>query len=137
MCPSRRRRRPTPADRVAAVRDVGVPGWPDLMHHKYVIRDGTSVWTGSMNWTDDSWTRQENVIVTVESREPSRRFEQDFEQLWTTRDVERSGKVDSGPSRVDRMPVRAWFSPGHGERLAHEIASRIARANAASGSRRR
>src|SRR5581483_6206300 len=25
---------------------VGIPGEPDLMHHKYVVRDGASVWTG-------------------------------------------------------------------------------------------
>ena len=25
---------------------VAVPGWPDLMHHKYVIRDRASVWSG-------------------------------------------------------------------------------------------
>ncbi len=41
----------------------GIPGIPDLMHHKYVVRDAESVWTGSMNWTTDSWTLQENVIV--------------------------------------------------------------------------
>ena len=42
-----------------------IPGVPDLMHHKYVIRDKASVWTGSTNWTRDSWTREVNVIVTV------------------------------------------------------------------------
>ena len=44
-----------------------VPGWPDLMHHKYVVRDAASVWTGSTNWTDDSWSREENVIAVVDS----------------------------------------------------------------------
>ena len=35
-----------------------VAGVPDLMHHKYAVRDREVVWTGSMNWTDDSWSRQ-------------------------------------------------------------------------------
>ena len=40
---------------------AGIPGIPDLMHHKYVVRDGEAVWTGSTNWTTDSWTLQENL----------------------------------------------------------------------------
>src|SRR5581483_8646334 len=35
---------------------AAIPGVPDLMHHKYVIRDGSTLWTGSTNWTGDSWT---------------------------------------------------------------------------------
>ena len=46
---------------------LGIPGIPDLMHHKYAVRDGRSVWTGSTNWTNDAWSLQENVIATVES----------------------------------------------------------------------
>src|SRR5205823_5658832 len=57
---------------------LGIPGWPRLMHHKYVVRDGDAVWTGSMNWTDDSWTREENVIAVVDSHAVALRFEQDF-----------------------------------------------------------
>ncbi len=45
-----------------------IPGWRDLMHHKYAVRDGAAVWTGSTNWTVDSWEREENVLVAVESR---------------------------------------------------------------------
>ena len=37
---------------------VAIPGVPDLMHHKYVVRDAQAVWTGSTNWTADSWTRE-------------------------------------------------------------------------------
>ena len=47
----------------------GIAGIPDLMHHKFVVRDAEAVWTGSTNWTDDSWSRQENVIVTVDSHD--------------------------------------------------------------------
>jgi phosphatidylserine/phosphatidylglycerophosphate/cardiolipin synthase-like enzyme len=95
------------------------------MHHKYVVRDGGAVWTGSTNWTADSWTREENVILTAESRELAGRFSEDFEQLWTKREVERSGKVDTAPLRVGETSVRAWFCPGRGERLAHRIAKAI------------
>jgi phosphatidylserine/phosphatidylglycerophosphate/cardiolipin synthase-like enzyme len=100
---------------------AAIPGVPDLMHHKYVVRDASSVWTGSTNWTADSWTREENVIVTVESAAVAARYREDFEQLWTTREVSRSGKLDTAP--VDGM--RAWFCPGRGEKLAHRIAKAI------------
>ena len=100
---------------------AAIPGVPDLMHHKYVVRDAASVWTGSTNWTGDSWTREENVIVTVDSPAVAALYRDDFEQLWTTRIVARSGKVDTAP--VDGM--RAWFCPGRGEKLAHRIAKAI------------
>jgi phosphatidylserine/phosphatidylglycerophosphate/cardiolipin synthase-like enzyme len=102
-----------------------IPGVPDLMHHKYIVRDAASVWTGSTNWTADSWTREENVIVTVDSPGLAARYRADFEQLWTTRIVARSGKVDTAP--VDGM--RAWFCPGRGEKLAHRIAKAIGAAS--------
>jgi len=100
---------------------AAIPGVPDLMHHKYVVRDAASVWTGSTNWTADSWTREENVVVTVDSPGIAARYREDFEQLWTTREVARSGKVDTSP--IDG--ARAWFCPGRGEKLAHRIAKAI------------
>ena len=104
---------------------AGIPGTPDLMHHKYVIRDGASVWTGSMNWTADSWTREENVIITVDSPDLAARYAVDFEQLWTRRDVQHSGKVDSNPLTAAGTQIRPWFCPGRGERLAHRIAKAV------------
>jgi phosphatidylserine/phosphatidylglycerophosphate/cardiolipin synthase-like enzyme len=100
---------------------AAIPGVPDLMHHKYVVRDGASLWTGSTNWTADSWTREENVIVTLDSPGICARYLADFEQLWTTRDVAKTGRVDTSP--VDG--ARAWFCPGRGDKLAHRIAKAI------------
>jgi phosphatidylserine/phosphatidylglycerophosphate/cardiolipin synthase-like enzyme len=107
---------------------VGVPGWPDLMHHKYVVRDRDAVWTGSTNWTDDSWTREENVIVVVESTGVAIRFQEDFAQLWKKREVAESGRVPPDPIRVDGAEVGTWFSPKRGAKLAHRIAQKIGRA---------
>jgi phosphatidylserine/phosphatidylglycerophosphate/cardiolipin synthase-like enzyme len=101
---------------------------PDLMHHKYVVRDGEAVWTGSTNWTDDSWSRQENVIVTVESPELAHAFALDFDELWDTGAVERSGFVEPRPVDVGGTRVKPWFTPGHGEALSHRIAKKIGQA---------
>jgi phosphatidylserine/phosphatidylglycerophosphate/cardiolipin synthase-like enzyme len=101
-----------------------IAGIPDLMHHKYVIRDAAHVWTGSLNWTDDSWSRQENVVAVVHSEAIANAYRIDFDQLWSTGDVEKSGFVD--PRWDDG--VRAWFTPGHGEDLSARIAKIIRRA---------
>jgi phosphatidylserine/phosphatidylglycerophosphate/cardiolipin synthase-like enzyme len=127
---------PVPAPPQTAPEDVerlSVPtkpiaGIPDLMHHKYVVRDGATVWTGSTNWTDDSWSREENVIVVVDSPELAHAFTLDFEQLWSTGIVEESGKVEPRPVRVDGIEVRPWFCPGFGDALSHRIAKAIGRA---------
>jgi phosphatidylserine/phosphatidylglycerophosphate/cardiolipin synthase-like enzyme len=103
------------------IESKAVAGVPDLMHHKYVVRDGTSVWSGSMNWSVDSFTRQENVVVTVDSAPLAAAFADDFEQVWTRDEVEHTGFVE--PTWHDG--VRAWFTPGHGDDLSHRIAKRI------------
>jgi phosphatidylserine/phosphatidylglycerophosphate/cardiolipin synthase-like enzyme len=111
---------------IAALPVEGKPiaGIPDLMHHKFVIRDSASVFTGSMNWTDDSWSRQENVIAIVHSEAIAKAFDLDFGQLWTEDEIERTGFVDP---RWDDHLVRAWFTPGHGEDLSARIAKMIRR----------
>jgi phosphatidylserine/phosphatidylglycerophosphate/cardiolipin synthase-like enzyme len=105
-----------------------IPGDPDLMHHKYVVRDDVAVWTGSTNWTLDSWTREENVLITVASASVAHAYARDFEDLWRRGRVEGSGSFDVAPIDVDGVPVGVWFSPGRGPELSHRIASAIAAA---------
>ena len=105
-----------------------IPGVPDLMHHKYVVRDGSAVWTGSTNWTLDSWTREENVIVRLASEEIAASYTADFEQLWQRGSVEASGAVTPTQVEVGGIPVRAWFCPRRGLKLAHRIANAIGHA---------
>src|SRR4051812_48472555 len=67
---------PPPEPDVQLIASLGVPakavaGVPDLMHHKYVVRDGEALWTGSMNWTDDSFSREEDVIVNLQQPTPA------------------------------------------------------------------
>ena len=105
-----------------------IPGVPDLMHHKYVIRDRESIWTGSMNWSQDSWSRQENVVAVIDSAELAYAYGLNFDELWETGDVIGSGHVQPRPVDVGGIEVRPWFTPEHGEALAHRIAKRIGQA---------
>ena len=115
---------PSPDTKLIAslpVEAIPVAGVPDLMHHKYVIRDSSSVWTGSLNWTDDSWSRQENVVVVVESPELAADFERDFVQVIGYGSVAETGLVEP----VWHGHVRAWFAPGHAPDLSHRIAQAV------------
>jgi phosphatidylserine/phosphatidylglycerophosphate/cardiolipin synthase-like enzyme len=121
---------PPPATRPEVLNELpieirAVSGIPDLMHHKYVVRDGAAVWTGSANWTIDSWTRQEAVLAIAESPELAADYLFDFEELWEKRDVEKSGKGKPDPVQIDGRDVRAWFTPGHGRALSQRIATAI------------
>lgn len=124
---------PPPEPDAQLIASLGVPakaiaGVPDLMHHKFVVRDGESLWTGSTNWTDDSWARQENVVVTVDSAELAEAFALNFEELWRDGDVERSGFVEPRAVQVDGTKVRPWFTPGFADALTARIAKKIGHA---------
>ena len=104
-----------------------VAGVPDLMHHKYVVRDRETIWTGSMNWSQDSWSRQENAIAIVQSGELGHAYGLNFDQLWEDGSI-LGGTVDPRHVDVGGIEVRPWFTPDHGEALAHRIAKRIGQA---------
>jgi phosphatidylserine/phosphatidylglycerophosphate/cardiolipin synthase-like enzyme len=101
-----------------------VRGDGTLMHHKYVVRDARTVWTGSTNWTDDSFSREENVIVRVEEPTIAAAFASNFEQMWTSGSVESSGGASEPAVLPDGTRVRAYFSP-RGPSLSHVVATQI------------
>lgn len=120
---------PPPATRPDILETLGVPlrpipGVPDLMHHKYVVRDGSAVLTGSTNWTTDSWTKQENLFVFADSAPLAAAYSRNFEQLWRRREVEGTGLAEPAVA-VEGVQTRAWFTPGRGRALSHRIAEAI------------
>lgn len=108
----------------------GIAGVPDLMHHKFVVRDATDVWSGSTNWTDDSWSRQENVIVRVlDAPGLARAFTLNLDELWERGKVGHTGRVQPRPVTVgSSIEVRAWFTPEYGCALSHRVAKFLGRA---------
>ena len=116
---------------------AAIPGVPDLMHHKYVIRDAETVWTGSTNWTADSWTREENVIVTVDSPELAARYRRGLRAALdaTRRREDRQGR--HGPARRRRHePSAPGSAPAAAKSSPTGSRRRSARPRAGSGSPR-
>ncbi|GAC1474326.1 MAG: hypothetical protein PVSMB7_29250 [Chloroflexota bacterium] len=107
-----------------------------LMHHKYVVRDAGSphaaVWTGSTNWTDDAFAREENIIVVLPSDDLATYFRRDFDDLWSAGAIENSGGRDGGTASLtcdgEAATVEVWFSPGGGVAMAQAVADAIAQA---------
>ena len=110
-----------------------VEGVPDLMHHKYVVRDAATpqaaVLTGSMNWTNDSFTREENVSFSIASANVAADYTRNFEELWQHPVVATSGRFTTQWSALaDSTRLRTYFCPGRGVKLSHAIAKSISSA---------
>jgi len=99
---------------------------PKLMHSKYIVRDGMTLWTGSVNLTEDAWTFQENNLIQVDSPELSSYFETDFEELWTSADINSTGQNDFGSVPVGQTMIDVAFSPGEGITIDAVTANLIA-----------
>jgi phosphatidylserine/phosphatidylglycerophosphate/cardiolipin synthase-like enzyme len=107
----------------------GDPKMPKLMHHKYVVRDGGTpagaVWTGSTNFTDDSWTIQENNILRIDSPELCKYYETDFDELWQRGDITTTGAHDAGTVKVGSTTIHVAFSPGDGREIDSDVVHHI------------
>jgi phosphatidylserine/phosphatidylglycerophosphate/cardiolipin synthase-like enzyme len=100
-----------------------------LMHNKFIVRDGQSVWTGSTNFTDDAFTLMENNIVTIDSAPLAASYAEEFEQLWQKQNFENTGDIRTAaaPITFADQPgtARVMFSPGRGHDIDIEIARRV------------
>ncbi len=100
-----------------------------LMHDKYVIRDATTaraaVWTGSTNFTDDAWSRQENNILTISSHAVATAYRSDFEQMWSSASITGTGKGDIGHTHIGGHNVAWDFCPGDGPAINTALAKRV------------
>ncbi len=109
----------------------GIAGIPDLMHHKFVVRDGAAVW-GGLDELDGRLVvaaGERDRHGRVAARSPTRTRSRS-RQLWNRGDVAGTGDVDPRPADVDGARVRAWFTPEHGEALSHRIAKHLGKARA-------
>ncbi len=124
---------PAPAGSGAFVESLGYP-WRriagmKLMHHKFVVRDRQSVWTGSTNMTDDAFSLMENNVLEIDSAPLANYYVQDFEQLWEKENFDNTGNIRTVqvPLTFSSQPVQArpLFSPGCGLEIDSEVAKRV------------
>jgi phosphatidylserine/phosphatidylglycerophosphate/cardiolipin synthase-like enzyme len=127
---------PAPPGTGALVQSLGFPwrriGGMKLMHHKFIVRDAASVWTGSLNMTDDAFTLMENNVVQLDSPLLASSYAEDFEELWEKQNFEDTGDIKTAPvvlSFADQSAsVRVMFSPGTGLAIDEEVAQRVRQA---------
>jgi len=124
---------PAPAGTSAFVQSLGYP-WRrvtgmKLMHHKFVVRDGQAVWTGSTNLTDDAFTLMENNVVTIDSGPLADYYAQEFEQLWQSETFDNTGNIRTVAAPIvfgdEPGEAKVMFSPGRGNEIDTEIARRV------------
>lgn len=124
---------PAPVGTSACVQSLGYP-WKKiagmkLMHNKFVVRDGTSIWTGSTNLTDDAFTLMENNIVTIDSEVLAGYYAEEFDQLWTRENFDSTGNIRTVAAPItfnnQNGSARVMFSPGCGQEIDAEIARRV------------
>ena len=101
---------------------AAIPGWRDLMHHKYVVRDGAAVWTGSTNWTLDSWDARGERPRRGRLARAGGRLRA---QLHPAVGASATSATPATSTRPTSAGVRPWFCPGRGPELSHRIAKRI------------
>jgi phosphatidylserine/phosphatidylglycerophosphate/cardiolipin synthase-like enzyme len=103
-----------------------------LMHSKYVVRDPASaraaVWTGSANFTDDAWSRQENNIITIANHTMAASYRKDFEEMWASGTITGAGRDDIGRTRIGGHSVGWDFCPGDGPAVNLALAARVSAA---------
>ena len=111
----------------------GVTGYRVLMHNKYILRDADSadaaVFTGSSNYTNNSWGLQDNNLLCLRSQQLASYYVRDFTDLWSRgKIVESTGHHDTGTVSVNDVPVTVAFTPGESPAVLKEIVGAIAAA---------
>jgi phosphatidylserine/phosphatidylglycerophosphate/cardiolipin synthase-like enzyme len=100
-----------------ALMQAGIPLLGDrqegLMHDKFIVIDGTEVWTGSMNFTDSGAYSDNNSMVRMRSEQVAADYEAEFNQMYVN-DLFGPAKQASTPDRpvtIEGTTLEVYFSP--------------------------
>lgn len=95
--------------------EVRDDGRSALMHDKFWIFDGKTVWTGSTNITSNGIFKQNNNVIVLHSPEIAAMYEREFQEMWEGQFGPRSpSTVDQQSAVVNGTPVQVLFSSEDG-----------------------
>jgi phosphatidylserine/phosphatidylglycerophosphate/cardiolipin synthase-like enzyme len=122
---------------VGAFTDVAslkaITGYRVLMHNKYIVRDASSpnaaIFTGSANYTNDSWGLQENNLLFLKSLSLAAQYARDFSDLWSHGRIrDNPGNDDVSKVMIGDVDAAIGFTPGESPAVVKEIVGAIAAA---------
>ncbi|HWP29887.1 MAG TPA: phospholipase D-like domain-containing protein [Chloroflexota bacterium] len=114
---------------VAKLRGAGIPivgdGRQAIMHHKFAVRDGEEVWTGSWNFTSGDTYRLNNNAVRLRSRELAENFTAEFRKLFEARQFgpQKPKGVPHPSIAIGSARIETYFAPQDG--VAGRVAARV------------
>lgn len=114
-----------PREAIERLRAAGIPVVDDqrsaIMHHKFLVIDHHTVWSGSTNLTPTSLWRHNNNALTIRSTPIATAFSAEFERLFERHEFGSSTRLFATPvftTDTADGQVQAFFSPRGGGREA-------------------
>ncbi len=96
--------------------DAGIPIIYDqrsaLMHNKFMIMDGATVWMGSMNYTQNDIYRNNNNLVMLRSSRAADAYQAEFNEMFEQKQFGSKRSTDNTSTFTqDGTPMVVTFSP--------------------------
>src|SRR6185437_3368109 len=124
---------PKPGGNQEAVEQAGLSSFATsihegshLMHDKFLIRDGRTIWTGSANFTRGGLGLQDNNCLIIDSPELAQQYEATFRDLISsdhTHTHVRGRSIMGQPVRLGEVTITPGFAPAAGEGIEETIMS--------------
>ncbi len=90
------------------VRDDGRDG---LMHNKFLVFDGETVWTGSTNLTENGNFRNNNNTLVINSPELANIYEREFQEMWEGEYGARApSAIEDQNLTIEGTPIQVLFA---------------------------
>ena len=87
-----------------------------IMHDKFIVIDGATVWTGSMNFTENDAYRNNNNYIEITSSQLAENYTREFEEMFVRRQFGPGSTADTPHPvvTVNGKRIESYFAPEDG-----------------------